>query len=168
MLVVPPEGTRSHTKNWKSGFYHIAHGANVPVLPTFLDYGKKNGGFGTPIRLSGNITEDMDIIRTFYEPYCGKYPELSGPVQLSEEAHWDALKLNKYSNKTTSDTGTLWKFSGRHSHITNFTNRTLQNCLAACARSMWEAVIEHYGLTQGIQRFGLYKDLTLTKYRVNS
>ena len=87
MLVVPPEGTRSHTKNWKSGFYHIAHGANVPVLPTFLDYGKKNGGFGTPIRLSGNITEDMNIIRTFYEPYCGKYPELSGPVQLSEEAH---------------------------------------------------------------------------------
>ena len=98
MLVVPAEGTRSRTENWKSGFYHIAHGADVPVLPTFLDYGKKRGGFGIPIRLTGNIMADMDIIRTFYAPYCGKYPELSGPVQLSEEAHGNALKSDEYND----------------------------------------------------------------------
>jgi 1-acyl-sn-glycerol-3-phosphate acyltransferase len=86
MLVVPAEGTRSLTENWKSGFYHIAHGAGVPVLPTFLDYGNKRGGFGIPIKLTGSIPADMDIIRTFYEPYSGKFPELSGPILLSEEA----------------------------------------------------------------------------------
>jgi 1-acyl-sn-glycerol-3-phosphate acyltransferase len=86
MLVVPVEGTRGFTKNWKSGFYHIAYGANVPVLPTFLDYGNKIGGFGAPIRLTGNITVDMDCIRAFYKPYRGKYPKLSGPMQLSEES----------------------------------------------------------------------------------
>ena len=85
MLVVPAEGTRSHTENWKSGFYHIALGANVPVLPTFLDYGSKQGGFGTPIKLTGNIKADMDIVRKFYRPYSGKYPKLSGPIKLSEE-----------------------------------------------------------------------------------
>ncbi|MAT87373.1 MAG: acyltransferase [Aestuariivita sp.] len=85
MLVVPAEGTRSRSKNWKSGFYHIAHGAEVPVLPTFLDYGNKRGGFGLPIKLTGKISADMDKIRAFYEPYRGKYPELSGPIQLSEE-----------------------------------------------------------------------------------
>ena len=87
MLVVPAEGTRGRTENWKSGFYHIAHGADVPVLPTFLDYGNKRGGFGIPIKLTGNITVDMDIIRKFYKPYSGKYPELSGPIQLPEEAN---------------------------------------------------------------------------------
>ena len=86
MLVVPAEGTRSRTENWKSGFYHIALGADVPVLPTFLDYGNKQGGFGTLIKLTGSITADMDVIRAFYEPYSGKYPNLSGPIQLSEES----------------------------------------------------------------------------------
>jgi 1-acyl-sn-glycerol-3-phosphate acyltransferase len=86
MLVVPVEGTRGFAKNWKSGFYHIAYGANVPVLPTFLDYGNKIGGFGAPIHLTGNITVDMDSIRAFYKPYRGKYPKLSGPMQLAEES----------------------------------------------------------------------------------
>ena len=47
LLVVPVEGTRARANFWKSGFYHIAKGANVPILPTFLDYGKKRGGFVT-------------------------------------------------------------------------------------------------------------------------
>ena len=85
MLVVPAEGSRSLTENWKSGFYHIARGANVPVLPTFLDYGKRRGGFGIPIRLTGEVKIDMDAIRSFYKPFLGKYPKLSGPIQLSEE-----------------------------------------------------------------------------------
>ena len=87
MLVVPAEGSRGLKKNWKSGFYHIAHGADVPVLPTFLDYGKRIGGFGIPIRLTGEINVDMDEIRSFYKPYLGKYPKLSGPILLSEEMH---------------------------------------------------------------------------------
>jgi len=87
MLVVPAEGSRGLKKNWKSGFYHIAHGADVPVLPTFLDYGKKRGGFGIPIRLTGELKVDMDKIRSFYKPYLGKYPNLSGPIKLSEEMY---------------------------------------------------------------------------------
>ncbi len=86
-LVIPPEGTRSRAEYWKSGFYHIALGARVPLLPGFLDYGSKRGGFGDPIELTGNIGADMDRVRAFYGDGAAmaRYPEKFGPVRLREE-----------------------------------------------------------------------------------
>ena len=85
LLVVPVEGTRARVNFWKSGFYHIAKGANVPILPTFLDYGNKRGGFGVPIITTNNLLSDMQKIRDFYAPFKGKFPLNSGPVKLQEE-----------------------------------------------------------------------------------
>ena len=85
MLVVPVEGTRGYTKYWKSGFYHIAFGAKVPILPTFLDYKRKIGGFGLPLTATGNVQSDMQKLRNFYKPFLGKYPRNSGPIKLPEE-----------------------------------------------------------------------------------
>jgi 1-acyl-sn-glycerol-3-phosphate acyltransferase len=85
LLVVPVEGTRARANFWKSGFYHIAKGANVPILPTFLDYGNKRGGFGAPIITTNNLLSDMQKIRDFYAPFKGKFPSQSGPVKLQEE-----------------------------------------------------------------------------------
>ena len=85
MLAVPVEGTRGYTDYWKSGFYHIAKGANVPILPTFLDYGSKRGGFGIPIQTTDNLSLDMEKIRNFYAPFKGKFPLKSGPIKLQEE-----------------------------------------------------------------------------------
>ena len=85
LLVVPVEGTRARANFWKSGFYHIAKGANVPILPTFLDYGNKRGGFGVPIITTNNLLSDMQKIRDFYAPFKGKFPSNSGPVKLQEE-----------------------------------------------------------------------------------
>ena len=45
VLVVPPEGTRSRTKFWKSGFLHIARESKVPIVFSYLDYKKKEIGF---------------------------------------------------------------------------------------------------------------------------
>jgi 1-acyl-sn-glycerol-3-phosphate acyltransferase len=86
-LVIPPEGTRSRTEYWKSGFYHIARGANVPVVPGFLDYRDKTGRFGDPIDLTGNVHEDMDRIREVYRdaPKMARHPEKFGPIRLREE-----------------------------------------------------------------------------------
>ena len=86
LLVVPVEGTRARTDFWKSGFYHIAKGANVPILPTFLDYSNKRGGFGIPIETSDDLLLDMQKIREFYAPFSGKFPRKSGPIKLKEEA----------------------------------------------------------------------------------
>lgn len=77
-----PEGTRSKTKTWKSGFYRIAEGANVPVVLGFLDYGNKRLGLGPTITLTGNRDIDMDIIRSFYESVSGRWPEKASPVQF--------------------------------------------------------------------------------------
>ena len=84
-LVVPVEGTRSHVKYWKSGFYHIAREAKVPIVMSFLDYWGRQGGFGPAFFPSGDVTRDMDALRAFYANKFGKYPHNSGDVRLAEE-----------------------------------------------------------------------------------
>ncbi|MDX1734725.1 MAG: lysophospholipid acyltransferase family protein [Halioglobus sp.] len=85
VLVVPTEGTRGRAEHWKSGFYHIAREAGVPVVPSFLDFGQRRGGFGAPIKLSGEISIDMQHFRDFYRGMRGKFPENFGPIRLKEE-----------------------------------------------------------------------------------
>lgn len=82
IIVVPPEGTRGKSKGWKSGFYHIAYGAGVPVSCGFLDYKTKKGGFGPTIHLTGNIDADMEKIREFYQGISARYPERYSPIQI--------------------------------------------------------------------------------------
>ena len=74
ILVVPPSGTRKRVLYWKTGFYHIAHGAGVPIALGFLDYQRRVGGFGPTLRPSGDIDADMTAIRNFYRNIAGKYP----------------------------------------------------------------------------------------------
>ena len=74
VLVVPPAGTRRKVLYWKTGFYHIACGAGVPIALGFLDYGRKVGGFGPLFHPTGDIDRDMAAIRDFYRPIEGKHP----------------------------------------------------------------------------------------------
>jgi 1-acyl-sn-glycerol-3-phosphate acyltransferase len=74
VLTVPPAGTRKRVLNWKTGFYHIANGAGVPIAMGFLDYKKKIGGIGPVLQPTGDIEADMASIRSFYEDISGKYP----------------------------------------------------------------------------------------------
>jgi 1-acyl-sn-glycerol-3-phosphate acyltransferase len=89
VLVVPTEGTRSRVDYWKSGFYHIAKGADVPIVPSYLDYGNKRGGFGAAIRPSGDMKHDMQLFRDLYADKLGLYPDFFGPVRLREEGAED-------------------------------------------------------------------------------
>lgn len=77
-----PEGTRSMTESWKSGFYRIAEGANVPVVLGFLDYGKKRLGLGPMITLTGDREADMAIINSFYASITGRHAEKAGLVRF--------------------------------------------------------------------------------------
>lgn len=87
-LVIPPAGTRSRGTHWKSGFYHIACGADVPVIPGYLDYRRKRGGFGPALHMTGNMTEDMDRIRAFYDSieFTARVPGDVTPMHLKGEA----------------------------------------------------------------------------------
>jgi len=85
VLMVPAEGTRSHVEYWKSGFYHIARAADVPVVLSYLDFGKKVGGIGPSLQLTGDIRADMDKIRAFYAGIQGLRPQNVGVIRLREE-----------------------------------------------------------------------------------
>ena len=74
-VVLAPEGTRKKVTHWKSGFYHIARGANVPIVLAFLDYLRKAGGIGPVFNPTGDIEADMEYIRAFYAAMTGKHPE---------------------------------------------------------------------------------------------
>lgn len=82
MLVIAPEGTRKKAAYWKSGFYHIAQGAGVPLLLSFCDYRHKRVGVWELLEPSGDIEADMAIIRAFYGQISGRYPDQVGEVRL--------------------------------------------------------------------------------------
>jgi 1-acyl-sn-glycerol-3-phosphate acyltransferase len=71
-LVVPPEGTRSKTRYWKTGFYHIAVGAQVPIVMAYMDYDKKISGLGPVFEPTGDLEADMTQIKAFYANFKGK------------------------------------------------------------------------------------------------
>jgi 1-acyl-sn-glycerol-3-phosphate acyltransferase len=71
-LIVPPEGTRSKTRRWKTGFYYIALGAELPILLAFMDYKQKRAGLGPVFQPSGDIERDMVAIKAYYAPLRGK------------------------------------------------------------------------------------------------
>lgn len=73
IMVIPPSGTRRKVMKWKTGFYHIAHGANVPIALGFLDYARKSGGIGRLFRPTGNLEADMNEISAFYAGIAGKF-----------------------------------------------------------------------------------------------
>jgi len=85
-LVIPAEGTRRYVPYWKSGFYHVARTAGVPIVLGYLDYARKRGGFGPAIKPTGEVKRDMDLIRAFYADKAGKYPHAFGEVRLKEES----------------------------------------------------------------------------------
>ena len=86
-LMIPPEGTRAYAEYWKSGFYQIALGAKVPVIPAYVDYSRKRGGLGEAIDLTGNRKHDMDKLRAYYTDgaQMARYPDKYGPVRLKDE-----------------------------------------------------------------------------------
>ena len=71
-LIVPPEGTRSRSRYWKTGFYHIAVSANVPIVLAYMDYEHKLSGLGPVFYPTGDLEADMQAIKRFYAPFRGR------------------------------------------------------------------------------------------------
>lgn len=86
ILVIAPSGTRRQTDHWKSGFYWIAHKANVPILCGALDYEKKHINLGMSFRPSGDVNADLGAVRAFYEGVQGRFPHEQTTIRLREEA----------------------------------------------------------------------------------
>ncbi len=89
-LAMAPSGTRGLRDSWKSGFYHVAVAADVPIVCGFLDYKNKRGGVGPIIHPTGDVKADMDRIREFYGPIEGKKNALKSTIRLRDEDAADA------------------------------------------------------------------------------
>lgn len=85
IVVVPPEGTRGTAEFWKSGFYHIARKAEVPIVLGFLDYKNRCGGFGAHHFPTTDPVADMAVFREFYHASMARYPEKFTVPRLREE-----------------------------------------------------------------------------------
>lgn len=71
-LAIAPEGTRRSVKEWKSGFYYIALGANVPVIPVVFDYGSRQIVLHDAIYPTGDYTGDVAFLRSLYRGARGR------------------------------------------------------------------------------------------------
>lgn len=81
-LGLAPEGTRQFTEQWKTGFYYLAMGANVPILPVALDYKSKELRFLPLFYPTGNIEKDLPELYKYFAGIQPKhYQNLSKPLQ---------------------------------------------------------------------------------------
>lgn len=78
VLAVAPEGTRKRVERWRTGFYHIAHGAGVPILPVAFDWQRRIIVIGTPFTTTGDAERDLSDLQRFYAGVPGRNPGNQG------------------------------------------------------------------------------------------
>jgi 1-acyl-sn-glycerol-3-phosphate acyltransferase len=91
-VALAPEGTRSHRPHWRSGFYHLAISAKVPLLIVYIDYPNKELGVVDTIHLSGDQQRDMATIAAAYKGHHGLHPELEAPIVLAPSPANEAVR----------------------------------------------------------------------------
>jgi 1-acyl-sn-glycerol-3-phosphate acyltransferase len=79
MLTIAPEGTRGKVKKWKTGFYHIAVGAKVPLVIGMMDYAKKQVGLVGAFMPTGDYAKDMARVSEFYRTTTPRHPHQGTP-----------------------------------------------------------------------------------------
>lgn len=75
-IAITPEGTRSYSPKWKTGFYHIARQLQIPVIMVAFDYPSKTVRVETPMMLTGDIDREIESMQSYYRTIKGKNPEL--------------------------------------------------------------------------------------------
>ena len=79
VLAIAPEGTRRKVHQWKSGYWHIARAAGVPIVPVGLDFGKRAAVIGPPRNTTESIEADEAVFRAFFATIEPKRPHLRSP-----------------------------------------------------------------------------------------
>lgn len=74
-LALAPEGTRRKVERWKTGFYRIAMGAGVPIVPVALDYRRKVADIGAALAPTGEYQADLAVLRRHFSADMARHPE---------------------------------------------------------------------------------------------
>lgn len=93
-ISLAPEGTRSKVKRFKTGFYHIAKKANVPIYLVGFDYALKKIVIENPFYPTDNTLADFKHIIQFFSSITGKRPELGVDMSL-----YDTIETELESGK---------------------------------------------------------------------
>lgn len=80
-LVVAPEGTRSLTNGWRTGFYHLWQAADCPLGLAYIDYRHKRIGMLDYVQCTGNMEADFAALARYYADYHGYHPGQQAPVR---------------------------------------------------------------------------------------
>ena len=72
VVAIAPEGTRSKVARWRTGFYHIAYNAGIPIVPILVDYGRKILTITEPFIPTGDVEADLPLLQARYEGIIGK------------------------------------------------------------------------------------------------
>ena len=72
ILALAPEGTRKPVQRWRTGFYHAAHGARVPILPVALNWGKRAIEIGSLFTTTGDFERDVRELQSRFSGVTGK------------------------------------------------------------------------------------------------
>lgn len=75
VLAITPEGTRSRTSKWHTGFLQIAHQAGVPVELGVIDAATKTVSINDTFTPTGDPSADIAAIKRYYAPFEGIHPE---------------------------------------------------------------------------------------------
>lgn len=75
VVAITPEGTRSRTAAWHTGFLRIAREANVPIMLAVIDYRMKKAIINDMFIPTGDTEADMRVIMQYYKPFTGRHPE---------------------------------------------------------------------------------------------
>lgn len=85
VMIIAPEGTRGYTTDWKTGFYHIAVGANLPLVLVYLNYEKKRAGFSPVYHPTGDIATDFQWMSDFFAEHAHpKHPDRFGLPEIPQ------------------------------------------------------------------------------------
>ena len=76
IVAIAPEGTRKFNDDWKTGFFYIAKSAEIPIVPTSIDYSTKTVHIGDPVFVTGDVHESVRNLKVWFSGFKGKYPEM--------------------------------------------------------------------------------------------
>ena len=75
VVALTPEGTRKKVAGWKTGFYHVAKGADVPIVPVAFDYSQKKIVFFPAFTPTGDANRDIDLLKSLFQPRMAQRPQ---------------------------------------------------------------------------------------------
>lgn len=112
VLMIAPEGRLKRVEYWRSGFYYIALGVGVPIVPGYMDYKRKLIGLTDMFMPSGDIIADMEPLKDFYEGITPRFPEKASPVRIRERSEAMNKRLNERAARQAEDQASKEKEPG--------------------------------------------------------